>query len=94
MKQAILFMLLIIFGSAAISQTLSTDHSESILVNGRIINKKAASDPFSDNPKTMLTIYEVIHDGSFYICYTGIWPRGRTIDKMIEGVTLKCAGTD
>ena len=94
MKQNLLFILLIIFGSAAISKTLSTQDSVTILVDGRIINKKAATDPFSDNLKTMLTIYEVVHDGRFYICYTGIWPRGRTIDKLIEGVKVKCTGTD
>ena len=41
-----------------------------------------------------VSFYEVVYEGHFYICYTGVWPRGRNIDKLVEGVKVRCTGVE
>jgi len=94
MRFNLLLIILVTIGSTAFSKTLTTAQSEIILVEGKILNKKGAIDPLSENPTKMFTFYEVVHKGHFYICYTGVWPRGRNIDKLVEGVKVRCTGVE
>jgi len=94
MKASCLIILLALISSVVSAERLSLKESEKILTSGKILNSVAATAPFSENPDKMFSFYSVTYKGKFYICYSGIFPRGRKIKELIGGVVLSCSNGD
>ena len=88
---SIIFTVSMAYASTALSEVLSLEDSETILSKGNILSMTTASKPFSENPSSMFSIYNVIYKNKFYICYSGIMPRGDKLTEIIGGVVMRCA---
>ena len=87
----IIFSVSMAYASTAVSEMLSLEESETILSKGNILSMTTASKPFSEKPSSMFSTYNVIYKNKFYICYSGIMPRGDNLTEMIGGVVMRCA---
>ena len=93
-KVSCLIISLALISSVVSAETLSLKESEKILSSGKILNSVAASAPLSENPEKMFSYYSVVYKNKFYICYSGIWPRGKNIKDAIGGIVLRCTNGD
>ena len=94
MIKKILTIIAIFYASSVSSEVMSTAESERIISDGKIISSKLANSPFSLDPESMFFVYAVVYKRKYYICYGGISDRGNQIDRLVEGIVLRCTNND